>query len=142
MVNLNDVGASELIKEAAKQLKGVISQPPDYIYFVKSGANKERVPQDPDFWYVRSASILRQVYVNGPVGVSRLRLRYGGRKGHTMHRGHSVKAGGSLIRHSLEALEAAQLVKKSAKGREITPKGKSFMDKASRQVLPQKSPAR
>ncbi len=129
MSNVYDVNASALVRETAARLKGILKEPPEYISYVKSGAHRERQPQDPDFWYVRSASILRQVYINQPVGVSRLRTRYGSRKEHVMHRRHHTKAGGSLIQDSLNALEAASFVKKTRAGREITPKGRSFIDK-------------
>ncbi len=133
MANTFDVKGSDLVSLAAQRLKDKIKKP-DYVNYVKSGSNKERPPLDPDFWYVRSASILRQVYVNGPVGVSRLRTRYGSSKGHTVHRHHHQQAGGSIIRDSLMALEAASLVKKTKKGRVITPQGKSFLDKIAKEL--------
>ncbi len=138
MANLQEVDVSTLVAEVANKLKGVIAKPPEYINYAKSGADKERVPQDKAFWYVRSASVLRQVYMNGPVGVQRLRVRYGGRKGHTMHRGHHTNAGGSIIQDSLKALEAAGFVKTTKKGREITPKGRSFLDTAKNEILVKK----
>ncbi len=131
MASVYEVDASELVRAAAQGLKTVIKEQPDYLHYAKSGAGKERQPQDPDFWYVRSASLLRYVYTSGPVGVSRLRERYGSRKEHVMHRKHHVDAGGSAITDSLNALEKANLVKKTPKGREITPKGRSFLDKVS-----------
>lgn len=134
MANVYEVSAQELVREAAKRLKAVIKPQPEYLHYAKSGANKERQPQDPDFWYVRSASLLRYVYTSGPVGVSRLRTRYGSRKEHTVHRKHHMAAGGSIIQDSLNALEQASLVRKTKSGREITPKGRSFLDKISGEV--------
>jgi small subunit ribosomal protein S19e len=133
MANVFDVKGSDLVSAAAAQLKDKIKKP-NYLNYVKSGANKERPPLDPDFWYVRSASVLRQVYVNGPVGVSRLRTRYGSSKGHTMHRHHHQPAGGSIIRDAFMALEQINFVKKTKKGRVITPQGKSFLDKISKEL--------
>lgn len=135
MASVYDVDTSKLVNEAAKKLKEVMKGPPAYVTYVKSGAGRERPPKDPDFWYIRSASILRQVYINGPVGISRLRLRYGNRKEHVIHKKHSVKASGSIIQDSLRALEELDYVKKTKKGREITAKGKSFMDKLSNDVI-------
>lgn len=133
MANVYDVSSADLIKAASAKLKTIISKP-RYVDFVKSGAGKERVPQDPDFWYVRSASILRQVYLNGPVGVSTLRTRYGARKAHVVHKQHHVRAGGSIIRESLMELEKAKFVKNTKEGRVITPQGKSFLDKISKEI--------
>jgi small subunit ribosomal protein S19e len=133
MSNVLDVKASELVKAASLQLKDKMKKPA-YIEYVKSGANTERPPISPDFWYVRSASILRQVYLNGPIGVSKLRVRYGSRKDHSMHRRHHVDAGGSIIRDAFQALETLKFVQKTKKGRVITPQGKSFLDKISSEI--------
>jgi small subunit ribosomal protein S19e len=95
---------------------------------------RERLPSDPNFWYIRSASILRQVYLNGPVGVSRLRTKYGCKQEHTVHHKHHVKAGGSIIRDALIELQKAGYVKNTKAGRVITPAGKSFMDKICKEI--------
>ncbi|MFI5412434.1 MAG: 30S ribosomal protein S19e [Candidatus Micrarchaeales archaeon] len=135
MANIYDVKASDFIKLASERLKEKMKKP-SYIDFVKSGANKERIPQDPDFWYVRSASVLRQVCINGPVGVSRLRTRYGSRKEHVVHRRHHARAGGSIIRDSLIELEKLNFVKNTKSGRVITPQGTSFIDKICKELKP------
>lgn len=133
MANVYDVKSSDVVRLAAERLKGKMEKPA-YVDFVKSGPNKERVPQDPDFFYIRSASILRQVYINGPVGVSRLRTRYGSRKEHVVHHRHHKRSGGSTIRNALQGLEKLNYVKNTKKGRVITPKGKSFMDGIAKEL--------
>jgi small subunit ribosomal protein S19e len=133
MVTVYDVKAPDVISLVAERLKGKV-QKPSYIGFVKSGAGRERMPVDPDFWYIRSASILRQVYMNGPVGVSCLRTKYGKKQEHVIHKKHHVKAGGSIIRDALIELQKAGLVKNTKAGRIITPLGKSFMDKICKEI--------
>ena len=137
MANVYDVKGAEIVKLAAERLKDKIKKPA-YVDYVKSGANRERVPADTNFWYVRSASILRQVYLNGPIGVSRLKTRYGSRKEHVVHRRHHKSAGGSIIRDALQELEKAGYVKTSTvrgrKGRIITKEGKSFLDKIAKEL--------
>jgi len=136
MANIYDVNTAEVVKLTAERLKDKMPKPA-YIDYVKSGPNKERIPQDPDFWYMRSASILRQVYLNGPIGVSRLRTRYGSRQGHVVHRHHHVKAGGSTIRHALHGLEKLGYIEKNKKGKKgmvITKQGQSFLDKISKEL--------
>jgi len=133
MANVYDINPSELVLKAAEKLKEVMKKPP-YIEYVKSGAGRERPPQDPDFWYKRGASILIQVYKNGPVGVSRLRTRYANRQEHVVHRKHHVKASGSIIRDALIELERLKYVKRTKSGRTITPEGRSFLDKISRGI--------
>jgi small subunit ribosomal protein S19e len=129
MANVFEADSGKLVDVAAAQLEEKGIERPKYIDFVKSGAGRERIPTQKNFWYLRCASVLRQVYINGPIGVPALRTRFGNRKGHTMHRHHHMKASGSIITDAFVALEKQGLVKKGKKGREITPAGKSFLDK-------------
>ncbi len=130
-MNIREVDGTALIKHTADKLMQEGIQKPAYIEFVKSSPSRERSPSDSNFWYVRCASILRQVYLNGPMGVSRLRIRYGSRKRHGVRRHHHVNAGGSIIKDAFDALEKQGYVKKTKKGREITAKGVSLLDKTA-----------
>ena len=134
MANVNDVKADILIKALSEKLKASEFKKPGYVDYVKSGAGKDRLPDSKDFWYMRGASILRQIYLNGPVGVERLRNRYGNRKESVVHKKHHMKAGGSIIRDAMMQLESLQLVEKGKRGRIITAKGKSFVDKACNEI--------
>ncbi|HOT07148.1 MAG: 30S ribosomal protein S19e [Methanosaeta sp. PtaB.Bin039] len=129
MTTVYDVPPSDLIKGLARELKdsGKVSLP-DWAAFVKTGANKDMPPDDPDWWYVRCASVLRHVYVHGPVGVSRLRSHYGGRTRNRVSTGTFAKGSGSVVREALQQLEKAGYVKKFKNGRQVTPEGQSFMD--------------
>lgn len=137
MSNVQDVKPSELVSAAAQALKDKIKKR-EYMDYVKSGPSKERPPTQGDFWYTRSASMLRQVYLNGPIGVSRLATRYGSRKEHVVHRKHHMKAGSGIIRDMLQELEGAGLIKKVKTGRAITPQGKSFLDRVAGQLVGKK----
>jgi len=127
---------NEVCKEELKKIDEI--KPPDWAKFVKTGTHKKLPPRQEDWWYIRTASILRRIYLNGPVGVGRLRTFYGGRK----DRGHKPerfkKAGGSIIRKSIQQLENAGLIEKSKnskrKGRIISEKGKTFVNKIVREV--------
>src|SRR6266567_2374082 len=92
-----EVPANELINRLAKHLKENVSEisPPPWSEYAKTGAHKERPPQDPDWWFARCASLLRKIYVHGPVGVSRLRVQYGGNVGRGDSPEHHGRAGGS-----------------------------------------------
>jgi small subunit ribosomal protein S19e len=92
----------------------------------------EKQPQNPNWWYIRSASILRKVYVHGPVGLEKLRADYGGRKNFGVKPEHVVKAGGSNIRKVLQQLEAAGLVQTARpQGRIMTPKGRKLLQEVA-----------
>jgi small subunit ribosomal protein S19e len=104
---------------------------PEWIDFVKSGPHRQRPIQDPDFWYHRAASILRQIYIHGVVGVLRLRTRYGGRKDRGMRPPHFKKSSGKIIRVIMQQAEKAGFVEKSTgkkAGRQLTKKGKDFLE--------------
>lgn len=135
MANVFQVESGKLIGAAAERLKEKGVAKPAYVDYVKTGPSRERVPEQKDFWYVRCSSLLRQIYIRGPIGISRLRTRYGSRKMHLVRRHHHWDAGGSIITDALNALEKAGYVKKGAKGREITAAGRSFLDKVANDIV-------
>lgn len=139
MASIYDVDPNELIERAAQELKKIAEiKPPEWARFVKTGAHKERPPVNQDWWYIRTAAILRSVYKLGPVGVSKLRTKYGGKKRRGYKPPEFRKGSGNIIRKILQQLEEAKLIKKVDKGvhkgRIITPKGKSLLDKTAVQL--------
>ena len=107
-------------------------KPPEWALFVKTGAHKERSPDDPDWWYMRCASILRKVYLRGPIGTERLRIDYGGKKRRGTKPNKFHKGSGAIVRTALQQLERAGFIMKQGnKGREMTNIGRSYMDKLS-----------
>lgn len=137
MTTIYDVPAETLIRELASELKqnydGV--KPLPWAVFVKTGAFKERAPTDPDWWYVRCASILRKIALNTYIGVSHLRGLYGGRKRRGAKPEHVRKGSGSIVRHSLQQLEKEGLVEiVKGKGRRVTPKGQSLLDHLAHEI--------
>ena len=137
MTTAYDVPADVLINRLSGYMKENIREikPADWAGYVKTGSHVERVPQNPDWWYVRSASVLRKLYMNGPVGVSRLRKEYGGRKRRGVRPAHFAKAGGNILRSILQQLEQAGLAQKDgSKGRVVSGKGRSLLDAMSTQI--------
>ncbi|MEM1578730.1 MAG: 30S ribosomal protein S19e [Archaeoglobaceae archaeon] len=128
-----DVPADMLIARVAEKLKTAVS-PPEWAKFVKTGVNRERSPQQKDWWYLRLASIFRRIYVDGPVGLERLRTYYGGRKSRGVRPEHFEKGSGAVIRQALHQLEQLGYVKKTPKGRIVTPAGKAFLDRVAKEI--------
>jgi len=134
-MSIHDIDPNELIEKAAKELKKQIKQP-EWSLFVKTGAGKERHPETDDWWYLRAASILRKISILGPIGISKLKTKYGNKK----RRGHKpprfYPGSGKIIRVIIQQLEEVGLVEKAdklrRKGRVISAKGKSFLDKLSK----------
>ncbi len=137
MTTAYDVPADVLINRLSGYMKENIReiQPADWAGYVKTGSHVERMPQNPDWWYVRSASILRKLYMKGPVGVSRLRKEYGGRKRRGVRPAHFAKAGGNILRSILQQLEQAGLAQKDGiKGRVVSGKGRGLLDAMATQI--------
>ncbi len=133
MVSARDVDQQKLIEKMSAQLKGPLSMP-DWAKFVKTGVSRERQPEQQDWYYLRSASVLRKIYNDGPVGVEKLRSYYGGlhRRGHKPAR--FAKGGGKIIRTILQQLESVGYVKKEKKGRSVTSQGQKFVDGTAKQL--------
>jgi small subunit ribosomal protein S19e len=132
---MKEAPIQKVILKLSEELKKNDSiKPPVWSNFVKTGVSQERPPSQPDWWFLRSAAILRKVSVNGPLGTQRLRVAYGDRRRRGHKQAHHKKAGGKIIRLMLQQLETAGLVKKvekPTKGRMITPKGQKLLSKAA-----------
>lgn len=135
MTTVYDVPAEILINSVAQKLKNDQKvKPPEWARFAKTGAHKELSPDNAEWWFVRCASILRRIYIDGPVGVSRIRSFYGGRHRNGVTRVHFSKGSGSIAREALQQLEKAGFVKAQKTGRVISPNGQSFLDNAANEV--------
>lgn len=139
MTHILLVNPQSLIFRTADELKKQnLVKAPDWSQFVKTGRHKERLPDNSNWWFHRSAAVLRSVAKLGPIGTEKLRTKYGGLKG----RGHKpekfYKGSGSIIRAVLQQLETSGLIKQTQKGvhkgRILTPKGTSFLDKLAVQI--------
>ncbi|OIO64729.1 30S ribosomal protein S19e [Candidatus Woesearchaeota archaeon CG_4_10_14_0_2_um_filter_57_5] len=137
MAGVYDAAPQELIAKASKELaKNPVCKAPEWAQFAKTGAHKERQPDRLDWWHTRLAAVLRTVYMRGPVGVSKLSVKYGGAKNKGAAPSKFVRGSRNVLRTSLQQLEAAGLVaqaKTGRKGRIVTAKGKSFLDKLTKE---------
>ncbi len=135
MTTVYDVPADKLVPLVAAELKGRPElAPPAWAEFAKTGVHKEMPPEDPDWWFTRGAAVLRRVYIDGPVGVERMRTFYGGRKNRGSKPNRFKKGSGSVIRELLQQLENAGLVVKDKGGRRASPAGMKFLDGIAHQL--------
>jgi small subunit ribosomal protein S19e len=136
MVTVYDVPSEKLIANVAQKLKdsGAVN-PPEWAEFAKTGRHTEKAPAQADWWYTRAASVLRKVYVKGPIGTSKLAAEYGGFVDRGSKPNKAAKGSRSIIRRSLIQLESAGLVAKNKNnGRMVTPKGQSLLDNAAKEI--------
>ncbi|MDO5845416.1 MAG: 30S ribosomal protein S19e [Methanocorpusculum sp.] len=129
MTTVFDIPATTLIEKVADELKNVSEiKAPVWAEFVKTGVHKEMPPENPDWWYIRTAAVLRRIYVDGPIGVERMRTVYGGMQDCGSKPSHFRKGSGSIARKVMQQLEAAGYIEKVTAGRAISAKGRKFLD--------------
>ena len=145
MTTFYDIPADLLIPVLAGRLEAMkeVNQP-DWAEFVKTGAHKERPPVQSNWWFLRSAAILRKVARMGPIGVNHLSQAFGGPKNRGSAPNRATAGSRHVIRSSLQQLEDAGLVavRRNAAGtvtmgRIITPAGQKMLDDVAHEVRPQ-----
>lgn len=127
---VKDVQAAVFINTYAQYLKrlGQVDLP-SWVDTVKTSSSRELAPMDPDWFFVRLASIARKIYLQGGLGVGAFRKSYGARKRRGMKPSRSSKASGGIIRNALQQLERLGVVEKDPRGgRRVTRKGQAEMD--------------
>lgn len=134
-----NASTSKLIPVITEELKKMPEiRAPEWAPFVKTGSHKERPPLQRDWWHIRAASVLLSVGKLGPVGVSKLRTKYGGRKNNGYDPEHFVRGSGNIARKILQELEAAGLIEKGQqgvhKGRVISRKGVALVAAAEKSI--------
>lgn len=139
MVDFHDVDRQKLSQKLAAQLEQVENiKAPEWSAYAKTGVHKKRPPVQRNWWHLRAAAVLATVADLGPVGVNKLRVKYGGRK----RRGYAPpefrKGSGNVIRKVLQQLESAKLIEQKTienhKGRVITGAGRKLLAKASKEA--------
>ena len=139
MPHISDIDPRAFNREVARELKErKITIPPAWTPFVKTGMHRERVPAEKEWWHHRAAAILRIVAVKGPIGTSKLTVRFGGRKNRGVAPNKYTEASGNIIRKCLQQLEKGGLIKQversGHKGRALTKQGAEFMKAAADRV--------
>lgn len=137
---IHDVNPTLLITRAAKELQNVSElKPPEWATFAKTGMSRERPPVQTNWWFIRSAALLRKLFILGPVGTSKLKVKFGGKKNRGVKPGRFYPASGNHIRKILQQLEKAGLAKQEQKGvhkgRVITPKGHQLLEKVASEIM-------
>lgn len=136
MAKVYDVPADILIRRLADILKNEDIPPPTWIPFVKTGAHADRPPQNRDWWHTRCASLLRKIYIHGPIGIQKLCKEYGGGKPSGYGAAHHMDASGAIIRNAVHGLEKLGYVEKVEKhGRVASKQGMQKLDKLATEIL-------
>ena len=139
-MTIYDVPINELILKTAEELEKMSDiTPPSWSDFVKTGVHKERAPVQNNWWYIRAAAVLQTLKKRGPIGVSKLRVKYGGKKNRGSRPEKFFRASGNILRKILQQLEKAGLAAKEEKGvhkgRIITPAGAKLLGKVAEELM-------
>ncbi|MDR3395613.1 MAG: 40S ribosomal protein S19 [Parasulfuritortus sp.] len=118
--------------------------------FVKTALHKELAPYEANWFFIRAAAIARRVYLeNRGVGVKTLRTIFGSNQRNGTVSSHRHIADGKIIRYCLKQLgkmgfvdlvitqaedETGKTVQIATKGKRVTKKGRSEMDKIATQI--------
>ncbi|PIA57745.1 hypothetical protein AQUCO_00600457v1 [Aquilegia coerulea] len=109
---------------------------PHWTDIVKTATFKELAPYDPDWYYIRAASMARKIYLRQGLGVGGFRKIYGGRKRNGSRPPHFCKSSGGIARHILQQLENMKIVEMDPKGgRRITSIGRRDLDQVAGRVV-------
>ena len=111
--------------------------------YYKTACFKDLGPQDPNWLYVRAASLAYQLYMRGRSGVKTLRKHYSSKQRNGVRTEHTRLSAGKVIRFCLAQLEEAQLTgkvqykedgKTIVQGVSLTKKGFTDMDRIAAQI--------
>ena len=138
MAKVYDVPADLLIEKLSEILKNEDIPAPSWAPFVKTGSHADKPPQKQDWWHTRCASILRKIYLHGPMGIHDLRKEYGGGKAVGYGARNHRNAGGVIIRKAVQGLEKLGYIEKVAgKGRVVSKNGMQKLDRLATEILSQ-----
>ncbi|HZY91461.1 MAG TPA: 30S ribosomal protein S19e [Thermoplasmata archaeon] len=122
------------LADALRTQKAVV--PPLWAGFVKTGVHKQRGPVQVDWWYLRSASVLRKISLIGPTGIERLSTEYGGKRDRGSAPYHARSGSRAILREIVQQLEKSGLLESQKKrGRRVSAEGQRLLDGLSREVL-------
>lgn len=130
MVNFKDIPPEMLIKKLTEELSKSVTEP-DWVKDVKTGEHKIRGPTDNQWYFTRTASILRKIALMGPIGLQRLSAEYGGKTDRGSRRHHATNASRKILRSALQELERLGYVGKNKKGRFLLPNGQKLLNATS-----------
>lgn len=139
VTTVKDVPAAKFISAFAKHMKRQGKfEIPKWADVVKTGVAKELSPYDPDWLYIRAASIARHVYNRQKSGVGSFRKVYGSQQRRGTQTNHFRKSGGKIVRYCMAKLEEMGILEVDATGaggRVLTPEGQREMDTVAVQAI-------
>jgi len=139
-VTVRDISAPAFIKAYAAHLKKTNwLKVPDWVDIVKTAHFKELCPSDPDWFYVRTASVARKIYLRGGTGIGALKKVYGGSNRRGPRPPVFCKGSGKIARYIVQQLRQIGVVEDlviagKIHGRKISREGQKDLDRIAKSV--------
>jgi len=145
MTTYHDVPADLLIGELSARLSEMEAiSPPEWSSIVKTGTHRERPPSQDNWWFIRSAAILRKVGKLGPIGANHMAQHFGGPKDRGVKPNRAVAGSRNISRTIMQQLFNAGLIESKMNvagnvnhGKVLTPEGQSLLDSVAHDVRDQ-----
>ena len=145
MTTYHDVPADLLIGELSARLSEMEAiSPPEWSSIVKTGTHRERPPTQDNWWFIRSAAILRKVGKLGPIGANHMAQHFGGPKDRGVKPNRAVAGSRNISRTIMQQLFNAGLIESKMNvagnvnhGKVLTPEGQSLLDSVAHDVRDQ-----
>ena len=142
MTTYHDVPADLLIGELSARLSEVDSiNPPEWSKIVKTGTHRERPPAQDNWWFIRSAAVLRKVGKLGPIGANHMAQHFGGPKDRGVKPNRAVAGSRNISRTVMQQLTTAGLIQSKMNlsgtvnhGKVLTPAGQKMLDSVAHAV--------
>ena len=108
MTTYYDVPADLLIGSLSTELQSFEQiNPPEWAEYVKTGTHRERPPTQEDWWFIRSAAVLRKVGMKGPIGTNHMAQLFGGPKDRGVKPTRAASGSRNVARTVLQQLTEA-----------------------------------
>ena len=145
MTTYHDVPADLLIGELSARLAEMEAiSPPEWSSIVKTGTHRERPPSQDNWWFIRSAAILRKVGKLGPIGANHMAQHFGGPKDRGVKPNRAVAGSRNISRTIMQQLFNAGLIESKMNaagnvnhGKVLTAAGQSLLDSVAHEVRDQ-----
>jgi len=137
-ITVKDVPEKLFIAAYAEHLKRTNwLELPKWVDYVKTGISKQLAPYDPDWYYIRAASVARKIYLRPGTSVGDLKKIYGSNKRSGPRPSHFKTSSGAIARHivqQLEKLGIVEILDTSRGGRKVSSDGQRDLDRIAFRV--------
>ena len=139
---VKDVKPFRWIKVMAKHMKqeGKLFVP-NCTEYIKTSHGRERAPQNPDWYYMRCAAVLRRIYLRPGVGLGGLSKKFANKKNRGSRPEITTRAAKGPLHWACKSLEGLKLVTKGKEsGRVLTREGRKRCDTIASNVIYRRAP--